>query len=202
MSTSLVTDPIPDGDRTTFGAVSRLNHWAVALVMLAALAAGLGVEYVPLADEARGWLMGWHKAIGVIVLALGLWRLGWRLRRGFPAPAAPSSRRQETTARVLHWTLLATTVVMPLSGIAMTIFDGRAIDLVGSLAIPPATEIPWLAESAEAVHVLGGTLLVGLIGLHVAAALKHHFIDRDATLVRMVSGRHPAARRPPIAAPR
>jgi cytochrome b561 len=202
MSTSLVAVRTPDENRNTYGAVSRLNHWAVALVMLAALAAGLGVEYLPLADASRGWLMGWHKAIGVVVLALGLWRLTWRLRRGFPAPAAPAPRLREAAAHALHWTLLATTVLMPLSGIVMTVFDGRAIELVGSLAIPPATQIPWLAESAEAVHVLGGTLLVGLIGLHVAAALKHHFIDRDATLVRMVSGRHPAARRPPIAAPR
>jgi cytochrome b561 len=176
----------PDG---AYGPVSRLNHWLVAVGMIAALAAGLGIEHLPLDPETRRWLLGWHRTIGVTVLAAGLWRLGWRLARGFPEPAGASSPAKEALARALHWTLIAATILMPLTGILMTIFDGRALVLAGALAIPAVAETAWLAEGAEAVHALVGTALVGLIGLHVAAALKHHFIDGDATLVRMITGR-------------
>jgi cytochrome b561 len=179
----------PDDARAGYGPVSRWNHWLVALGMIAALAAGLGVEHLPLEPETRRWLLGWHRSIGVTVLAVGLWRLGWRLTRGFPEPAGASSPAKDALARALHWTLIAATILMPLTGILMTILDGRAVVLAGPLAIPALAEIPWLAEGAEALHALVGTALVGLIGVHVAAALKHHFIDGDATLVRMTTGR-------------
>jgi cytochrome b561 len=180
----------PDAaERTTYGPVSRINHWVVAFGMLAALGAGLAIAYLPLDPETRRSLLAWHRSVGVAVLAAGAWRLGWRLVRGFPEPAAPTSPRQEAAARALHWTLIATTILMPLSGILMTVLDGRAVGLAGSLTIPAVAEIPWLATAAESLHALVGTALVGLIGLHVAAALKHHLVDRDATLVRMTSGR-------------
>lgn len=184
--------PEARAERAAYGPVSRVNHWVVAFGMLAALGAGLAIAYLPLEPETRGALLAWHRSIGVAVLAVGLWRLGWRLVRGFPAPAAPASRRQEAAARALHWTLIAATILMPLSGILMTVLDGRAVGLAGSLAIPAVAEVPRLAAAAESLHGLAGTALVGLIGLHVAAALKHHLVDRDATLVRMTRGRRAA----------
>jgi cytochrome b561 len=188
MPTPQDIDDAPE-DGATSGPVSRLNHWAVAAGMLAALGAGLAIEHLPLDPETRRWLLGWHRSIGVAVLAVGMWRLVWRLKRGFPEPAGSTSLAQEALARALHWTLIAATILMPLTGILMTILDGRAVTLAGPLTIPAVAEIPWLASGAESLHALVGIALVGLIALHVAAALKHHFIDGDMTLVRMTSGR-------------
>ena len=133
----------PDAaERTTYGPVSRINHWVVAFGMLAALGAGLAIAYLPLDPETRRSLLDWHRSIGVAVLAAGVWRLGRRLVRGFPEPAAPTSPRQEAAARALHWTLIATTILMPVSGILMTVLDGRAVGLAGSLTIPAVAENP------------------------------------------------------------
>ncbi|WP_299129732.1 cytochrome b [uncultured Amaricoccus sp.] len=182
------TPPNHAADGTGYGTVARVNHWVVALAMMAALGAGLGLEYLPLEPATRGWLMGWHKTIGVVVLVAGLWRLGWRLRTGVPAAVAETPSWQVRMASASHRALLAASILMPLSGIVMTVFRGRSVDLAGPFSIPAMGNIGWLAGGANTVHALVGTLLVALIGLHVAAALKHHFIDRDQTLRRMVRG--------------
>lgn len=176
------------GEGAAYGPIARANHWIVALAMIAALGAGLGIEYLPLEPAARGWLMGWHKTIGVLVLVTGLWRLGWRMWTRVPAPAADAPRWQAHAAAASHWALLGASILMPLSGIVMTVFNGRSIDLAGPFVIPALERVEWVAGGANAVHALVGTLLVGLIALHVAAALKHQFVDRDGTLRRMALG--------------
>ncbi len=176
-----------------YGRISRLNHWTLAALMIAMLLSGLALAYAPLGDAISGVLRDWHKALGVVVLALGLWRVVWRLVHGFPERVAAAPGWQEMAAKTTHWALLAAIVVMPLSGVLMTLLAGRSI-AVGPLTIPGAPEVEWLAGLAREVHSVGGLTLTGLVALHVGAALKHHLVDRDGTLRRMRLRAVPAVR--------
>jgi len=173
------------GPRQSYGAVSRINHWLTAALFLGALALGLTMEYAPLERETKMTLMDPHKALGVSVLLYGIWRVGWRLVRGFPAPAGDDPKWQTVAAKAVHYALLAAIIAMPLSGIAMTVFNGRPLDIAGVTLLASPGKVEWIANAAHAVHGLAGKAAAILVALHLAAALKHHFIDRDATLRRM-----------------
>ena len=186
-----------------YGRVSRINHWLVAALVIAMLGSGLALEYASLAQGPAASLRDWHKAAGVIALLAILARVGWRLIQGFPGgTGGPMPVWQEKAARAVHWALLVTIVAMPVSGVLMTLFVGRPIDVLG-LTIPAAPQVGWLAQAARSIHATAGLALAGLVAIHVGAALKHHLIGRDGTLGRMVSGPRrsggPATRPDPVA---
>lgn len=172
-----------------YGRVSRLNHWITAAVFLAALGLGLIMAYAGLARETIGALMDWHKLFGVSVLAYGFWRVGWRIAHGFPAPAGPMARWQAVASKTVHVGLLVAILAMPLSGILMTIAGGHALDVWGLTLLPSLGEIAWLGVATNTVHAFLPWLILALLALHIGAALKHRFINHDATLARMMSGR-------------
>lgn len=178
-----------DAETGRYGAVSRVNHWLVGLLFLGALGLGLTFGYADLQRETTGALMPFHQALGVSVLLLGLWRVVWRIAQGFPEPASLNEPRwQRMAAMAAHWGLLAALLLMPLSGITMTIAGGRALEIFGVVLLPSAGEIGWLDAAASWTHGTVGLVAALLVALHVAAALKHHFIDGDATLRRMTHG--------------
>lgn len=175
-------------DTATYSRLSRFNHWIAAAVMIFMLGLGLYLEYGGLAREARGPVMGVHMAVGTLFLAFAVWRVCWRLVKGFPMAVGPMPRLQEITARVVHWALLALLVLMPLTGVVAKVFDGRSIAVFELFTVPAIESVKWLADAAHAAHGPVAYLLVILILVHVAGALKHAFVDRDGTLRRMVTG--------------
>ena len=173
----------------TYDFISRFNHWIIALAVIGMLAFGIYIEdFVPRGPE-QGALLQTHKAIGVAVLAYGLWRVGWRLARGFLEPAAPMPVWQDRIARVTHWVLIACIILMPVSGMTTSLLGGHDIHMFGLFVIPGFAENNAISEIASDVHGTIANVLIFFIMLHVAGALKHHFVDRDPTLVRMTSGR-------------
>lgn len=172
-----------------YGLVSRLNHWITAGAFLGALGLGLVMAYGGLAREQVGALMDWHKLLGVAVLLYGLWRVAWRMAQGFPAPAARMPRWQERASKGVHVGLLAAIVAMPLSGVLMTVAGGRALDLWNVTLVPSPGEVAWLDVAASAVHAYAPWAVLALLTLYIGGALKHHLVDRDATLARMTTGR-------------
>ncbi|QCB47052.1 cytochrome b [Hydrogenophaga sp. PAMC20947] len=170
----------------TYGATSRINHWVIAIAMMGMLGFGLYLEFGGLAREAKGPLIGIHKAIGVLILIFGLWRVTWRLLKGFPAPASNMPAWQDMASKFAHWMLLAGVVVMPVSGLVGSLFGGRAVSVFGLFTLPAQAKIEWLQSFSGGVHGLFGKALAVIVVIHFAAALKHHFIDKDATLSRML----------------
>lgn len=173
---------------TTYDAVSRINHWIIAVAIIGMLASGLFLEFSGLPRSETRTLSGLHRSFGVLVLAYGVWRVLWRMVQGFPEAIPGMPSWQETASKVAHWTLLVGIVIMPVSGVASSIFAGRAVSVFGWFSIPAQTEISALAGFASATHGFVGKALAVLVIVHVAAALKHHLIDKDRTLMRMVSG--------------
>lgn len=179
-----------DSQSGTYGAVSRANHWIVSISFFAMLAVGFYLEFGGLTREARGPIMALHKATGTALLAFVTWRVIWRLRQGFPAPAAGNMPGWQVLAsKAVHWGLLAAIVIMPLSGVLGSLFGGRPIDIYGLFMIPPFEKNEAIKSAAGFAHMVTAYALVGLISVHVAAAIKHHLIDKDGTLVRMLTGK-------------
>ncbi len=169
----------------TYDKLSRLNHWFVALLMIAMIITGFyifrAVEGGP--GSIKGMLIGYHKSVGLLILVLGTLRVIHRLRQGFLESTQVGW--QETMARIMHWVLLAGIVVMPVSGVIGSFFGGRATGFFGMSAIPAGPEIEGLKNLAYGIHGVFAFLIAAAVLLHVAGALKHHFIDRDDTMARM-----------------
>lgn len=169
-------------------------HWIVAIAIIGMLFLGIYIEdFVPgkLADGSRnpfrGYLMGIHKATGVLVLAVAVMRAIWRLAQGWPTPVGVYQRLEVVAAKATHWVLLLATIIMPLSGIIMSQAAGRPISIFGFFDLPMLIgESKVIGGIAHQVHGLGAWVLIAAIALHIAGALKHHFIDNDATLKRML----------------
>ncbi|MFN7165187.1 MAG: cytochrome b [Hyphomonas sp.] len=178
-----------DTQTGTYGAISRANHWIVSLAFFGMLTVGFILSNDVLPREEAGALRNLHKASGTILLLVVLWRVIWRLRQGFPAPMPGVTAWQVTASRIVHWGLLAAIVLMPVSGVLMSLLGGRPIDMFGLFLIPPIAEIEGAGKIARMIHGYVAWTLVALITLHVAAALKHLVIDKDGTFARMVSGK-------------
>ena len=168
-----------------YGRISVINHWLLALLMIVMLALGLTFEQLdngPLKSELRNW----HKSLGMLVLLLGMWRVAWRIVQGFPEAAGAYLPWEKMLARAVHVFLLAMILIMPLSGYFMSTSTGRSINMFGLFEIGGLIQSKGVKDFAHSVHGFFPNLLIAIIVLHIGAALKHHFKDKDATLRRML----------------
>lgn len=168
-------------------------HWLSALAL--GLAFGLVWIRESLDDDAIGQLLlAWHRQLGLLVLLLLAARLIARRRQ---------SRQEQVLPPLLHWASQATQwlfylllLTMPLLGWAMTSAQGHALQLFNLAPLPPLLSVnPDLADSLQEWHELGASCLLGLIALHVLAALWHHGIRRDGVLASMLPLVQPRAPR-------
>jgi cytochrome b561 len=169
-----------------YGLVSILMHWLVALAVFGLF--GLGYWMVGL-DYYSSWYKtapDLHKSIGLLLFAVMLLRLLWRWLSP-PPSALPNHGRMTRLASTLgHGFLYLGLLVLMLSGYLISTADGRPIEVFGLFSVPATlTAIPNQEDVAGLVHEYLAWALVIFAGIHALAALKHHFIDRDRTLVRM-----------------
>lgn len=171
-----------------FGLISRLNHWTTAIVFLGMIIFGFYLEFGEIERSAKGPLMGIHKSIGVLFLGFALWRVGWRLMQGFPKDISAMPLWQSVSSKAVHYLLLLSILAMPLSGFLMSLYGGRSINVFNWFTIPAQNKIEMISSISHSVHMYAPYAITAIITLHIAAALKHHFIDKDATLKRMTVG--------------
>lgn len=179
---------------TRFGTVTRTFHWLVALLILTAIPLGVVANQLPydtaeaLAQKAQ--LFSWHKTLGLAAFFLGAARILWALFERHPAPLHPDRKAELTLAAAVHWLLYVSLVAVPLSGwvhhAAVTGFAPILWPFGQTLPFVPQSEA--VATAAGAAHWVFTKLLGLAILLHVAGAVKHHVLDRDATLLRMLRG--------------
>jgi cytochrome b561 len=181
---------------TGWGWVTRLLHWAMAPLILFQLALGpRAASFTPDLIE-RFRLAQLHKSWGAVVFALALLRVGWRLANRAPPPPPGMPAWQVRAAWASHRLLYSLMLIVPLSGwvraSASPTQDLLGIDnmVFGWFALPD----PWVPgaraveAAAEATHVWSAALLAFVLAVHVGAALKHRFVDRDGVLARMTFG--------------
>jgi cytochrome b561 len=182
----MLEDVMRERDGFRFGRISIFNHWIVALLFLTVLGLGFYLDYVGSGRAVRGPWMEVHKAAGVVLLGFALWRITWRLAHGFPKDLAPMPAWQKASAKMAHWLLLFAIVAMPVSGILMSLYGERGINVFGLFTIPAQPENELVNRLSHITHEGLAYMVSGIILLHVGAVVKHHLIDKDDTLKRML----------------
>jgi cytochrome b561 len=174
----------------TYGAVARWMHWATAFIVIGLLCVGLymsGLDPSP----AKLALYGLHKSFGTLVLAIVALRILWKGINPHPHPLPNHARWEVLLARFIHACLYLALVGMPLSGWIMTgaaDFPHTFFNLFTVPDIVPGKNEALFKLMREA-HELCANALIGAVALHFAGALKHHIVDRDDTLRRMLPAR-------------
>ena len=186
--------PTPQSISTPAAAASRyswqamLLHWLLAIIVIGMLSLGYLLD-----DMARGptkdFYVDLHRSFGVLALVLVLVRLWWRARRTPPPLPLTIPRWQRTAAAVTHGLLYLCILLQPLSGYLASSFSDDGVRFFG-MALPQwAWDDKPLRTFFGEVHGLVAMALVALVALHVLAALKHLFVDRDQVFQRMLPGR-------------
>ena len=166
--------------------VAIVLHWTIATLIVANLAIGL------LHDSLLKGTIPLHKSIGMLVLLLGLVRLGWRFaHRPPPLPASVRVWERRLSA-VIHWLFYALIVLIPLSGWIFTSasLKRHPLSFFGLFPLPmfPVPQDKAISSVWADRHELMAYLMIGLLVLHVVGALKHRFVERDRVLDRMLPG--------------
>jgi len=187
---------------SSYDSVAKTLHWLIAFAIVAMLIIGWTMTNLPKGDPLKFPLFQWHKSVGITILLLSLFRLIWRLTH--KAPPLPDNMPgwEKFAARATHAIFYILIIGMPLVGWA--IVSTSPLNLPTFLyRIPPWFDgIPWpnlpilpgLSNKGEIGHMLGAAHSYGawivaiLLVLHVGAAHKHHWLDRDDVLTRMAPG--------------
>jgi cytochrome b561 len=171
--------------RNSYGLVSISVHWLVALTVLGLFTLGVWMVELTYYDPWYKTGPDLHRSIGITLFAVMLLRLAWRLIN--PRPHAEGTRLEKTLASTAHSLLFVLLFVVMISGYLISTADGRAIDVFGLFTVPALISGREQQEDiAGLAHKVLAYGLIALVALHALAALKHHFIDRDQTLKRML----------------
>ncbi|MBK5950732.1 cytochrome b [Rhodobium orientis] len=178
-----------------YGLVAIALHWLIAAMIVAMIVVGMYMSGLELTDPNKFQLYQLHKSFGLTLLGLVVVRLLWRFAN--PAPRLPATLPdwQKAGAHLTHLALYLLLIAMPLSGWLMVSASTLGIPTlyfnlfqVPHLPVPGFLGEPAVAEATlKEVHEALAYLLIVVVVLHIAAALKHHFVDRDDILTRMVS---------------
>jgi cytochrome b561 len=177
--------PIRNSIRT-WGTLSKALHWIVVILIIMQFFIANRADELPMGlEKLQAW--AWHKSIGMTVLMLAVLRLAWRLANPTPDLAAETRPWERVLAKLSHVLLYAFTFALPLTGWLMSSAKNYPVSWFKLFQFPdlvaPAESTFALMQDAH--HFLYKALIAVAL-LHVAGALKHHFIDRNDVLKRML----------------
>ncbi|MBU1191230.1 MAG: cytochrome b [Gammaproteobacteria bacterium] len=165
-----------------YDAVARALHWLMALMIFGLIGVGLYMGELPREDALRPQLYMLHKTFGVLTLILLVIRIAWKLMVGAPELPRSLQRWEINLAKATKFGMYLLMLVTPIAGYALSNFADKPIALFGVIEMPtllaPDKE---LKEIAEELHEIFAFTLLGLVGLHVAGALKHRLFGTPET---------------------
>jgi cytochrome b561 len=168
-----------------FGIIAILLHWTMAILIIGLLALGLYMTRIPVSLHKLEYF-GWHKEFGLLALLLVIVRLTWRLTNTLPSLASIPPL-EEFAARATHWAFYVFMFALPITGWMLTSAAGLPVSFFGWFVLPnlvDANESTFLTLTQ--IHAWLGYGLIATFCLHTAGALKHHFINKDEILKRML----------------
>lgn len=174
---------------TSWGAVAKSFHWVLALLILCQLVLGKVAEEAPLSPLKLD-LFVWHKSIGVTILLLVILRLAWRLNNPSPSMPAGTPAWETKLARIGHGLLYLLMFAVPITG--WWVSDTSRIPFKAFWLVPVPDLIPAdraMSDLASDVHGALTNLLLLVVLIHIAAALRHHFFLHNQVLNRMLPRR-------------
>jgi cytochrome b561 len=161
-------------------------HWLIALLIIANFGLGLTMVDMNLSPQKLKFF-SWHKWVGVTIFMLVCVRLLWRLGHAVPPLPASMSAWQAKAAHMSHILLYVLMFVIPISGWLYSSAAGKTVVYLGLITLPNLVQADKsLAEILKEVHEYLNFTLAALVLLHIAAAWKHHLVDRDDVLSRML----------------
>ena len=173
-------------DIARYGVVAKFLHWVMALLILALIPLGWWMADLPL-DLEKIWYYNFHKSLGIVVLGLALIRLFWRRISPPPLPPLDQSPFEKKAAHAVHIGLYVAFIAQPIIGIVHSWATGFPIVFFNSYALPNMISAnKALAEQLSTAHFVIGWSIAAIVVLHICAALKHHYQDKDDILTRMV----------------
>lgn len=182
---------------TRWGGIAQAFHWLIATLIIVQGAIGLTMVQLDM-TPTKVRVFALHKSIGLTVLALVLLRLLWRAIQRAPREV-PMPRGQRIAAHVSHAALYLLMLALPLSGWLFNSAANFPLSWFGVVHVPSLTRglNPGLKAFALSAHIVLFWILVGVLAVHIGAALWHHFVQRDEVLLRMLPGtrRRNAARK-------
>lgn len=195
----------------SYGSIAKTFHWLTALLIFSAFPLGYFANELAQEIQSPGFdgskavieratlLFSLHKTIGVAVFFTALLRILWALSQPKPGLLHPDRKAEALAAEMVHWLLYGSLVAVPLSGW----IHHAATTGFAPIWWPFGQSLPFVPKSEAVAGFFGGVhwvlvwTLAGALGLHITGALKHHVIDRDATLRRMLPGRDASLPQPP-----
>lgn len=182
-----------------YSSVAIILHWLIAIMLVSMVFVGWWMEDLREAllagqgsIELTQSVYNWHKTAGIAILILSLGRLVWRLTH--PAPPLPAGMKpwEKLAASLAHYAFYGVMIGAPIMGwitASASSFPSKLFNLDGvllpHLPVPQNTDFQHLTAS---IHGASGWIILVLLALHAGAALKHHFLDRDGVLTRMIPG--------------
>lgn len=174
----------------TYGRVSILLHWLIAAAVLGLFALGVWMVELDYYDAWYHRAPELHKSIGVLLLGGMLFRLTWRWRN--PQPRLTGTPLQQRLASAMHRMLYGVLFAVIISGYLISTADGRPVDVFGLVELPATLAgLDRQEDIAGVFHLTLAMTMIGLTALHALAAVKHHLVDHDRTLIRMLSSKPP-----------
>ncbi|WP_343728209.1 cytochrome b [Duganella sp.] len=167
--------------------IAMLLHWLVALLIIATFFLGLSMVAIPGFSPTKLKYFSWHKWMGVTVLLLAVLRVLWRVTHQPPPKLASIPDWQHKIAEGMHYLLYFLIFAVPISGYLYTYAAGVPVVYLGLWQMPaPLAADPELKATLKTVHYVLTMTMAAAVVAHALAALKHHFVDRDVTLKRML----------------
>jgi len=172
--------------QNAYGLITIIIHWLFAIAVCGLFGLGLYMVELTYYDTWYKGSLDLHKSIGIVLFIFLLARLVWRFINVQPTPEA-GEKWEHLSAALVHGLLYLLPLSLMVSGYLISTADGRAIEvfeLFSIGALPPLMENQ--EDSAGLIHLVLAWSTIGIATLHGLAALKHHFINKDQTLNRMI----------------
>lgn len=176
--------------RDAYGLMAVLCHWLTAVAVVGLFILGLWMTDLDYYSPWYRTAPDIHRSVGVLLCILVVWRLAWRLATRQPVALPNHKPWEKVAARVTHVSLYALLFAMFISGYLITTAEGQALDVFKWFSVPALVTggdlgVTNLEDRAGDIHEWVAYILILLAAAHGLAAIKHHVLDKDSTLVRM-----------------
>lgn len=173
--------------KLNYGLIAIACHWLSAVVVIGLFAVGVWMVELTYYSPWYKTAPHWHKSVGILLLAVTLFRLVWRLVNPKPASDQNHQTWEKVSAQIAHGAIYLLLLVIMAAGILISTAEGRGIMVFDWFELPGLTPlIENQADIAGDIHQYAAYSLIALVLLHALGALKHHFIDKDSTLLKMI----------------
>ncbi len=172
---------------TRFGLISKLLHWVIALGIIGLIVLGWWMVGLSYYDPWYHDSLELHKALGVVVLALACFKIGWQTFNRTPKANKNLTRFERVASKAMHWTLYGLMIVVPVTGYIITTASGQGVSMFGIFELPAfLPKSDEVRDISTAIHYYFAYAGIVLVAGHAGAALKHNFVNGDDTLRRML----------------